>query len=401
MKILFVIPTLKDGGAEKAMSNLTTHLPENVEADILINSISDHDFPTDANIISLGMPPSKNMGIMYQFFSMVKRILKLYTLKRKKDYDVCISFMDSANIANILSGNKYTKVLCSVRISLNICESMLPEYKYIIIPLIKLLYNKADEIIAVSSGIRKELIEDFGIRADKVVTIENGCDMQMLISQADEPWDEEDNVLKGKKLVVTAGRLSEQKGQWHLIRAFSKVIEEEKDAVLLILGAGPLKSYLEQLTKKLGVQGEVIFKGFVQNPYKYVAKADVFVLPSLYEGYPNAMAEAACLGVPCMATDFRTGSREILAPDLVDNEKEIKEVYLAQYGILTPVCSGTHYHGQEALEPAEVRMADAIMILLGDKGKRKYYAAKSMERSRELGIESVIQKWMQLVSNIK
>ena len=63
MKILFFISTLENDGAERAMSNITMHLPEDVEADILLNSVSDHDFPTKAHVISLGMSPNSKKGI--------------------------------------------------------------------------------------------------------------------------------------------------------------------------------------------------------------------------------------------------------------------------------------------------------------------------------------------------
>lgn len=397
MKLLFVIPTLKDGGAERAISNITTHLPDDVEADILINSISDHDFPTDANIICLGMPASKNMGILYQLAAMLRRIHKLKKLKRKNRYDACISFMDSANVANVLSGIKYTKVIGSVHTSVQRASVKSLQYKYIVSPLIRLLYNKSDAIVAVSTGIKKELVEGFGLSDNKVFIIENGCDISALKEQAEESWDAEDNLLEGKRIIITAGRLSEEKGQWHLIRAFGRIAEEEKNAVLVILGAGPLENYLKQAAIQCGIQDKVIFKGFVQNPYKYIAKADGFILSSLYEGYPCAMMEAVCLGIPCIATDFQTGAREILAPELVGDKTKIENVYPAQYGILTPVCSGKQYEGKEELEKAEIRLAESIKLLLDDEEMRKQYALKSMEKSEELKIENIVKRWMDLV----
>lgn len=395
MKILFIIPTLKNGGAEKVISDVTSHLPENVDADILINSISDLDFPTGAKIISLGMVQSKKMGLFYQFIVMMKRITKLYRLKRDNHYDDCISFMDSANIANILTGKKYSKVIISVRTSIKKAADMRPEYKYIVSPLIKLLYNRADKVIAISPGIRKELVEEFGLQDNKVVTIENRCDISLLKQQAEEAWDSEDELLEGKNLIVAVGRLVDSKGQWHLIRAFRSVCEKDATAVLLILGDGSLNNYLRQVANNCGVSEKVIFKGFVKNPYKYIAKADVFVMPSQFEGYGNALAEAICLGIPCIATDYHTGAREMLAPELVDDAKKIDEVYLAQYGILTPLCSGFKYKGREELEDSEKKMAEAILLLLQDAEKKKHYTAQSVERSKDLGFEGTITKWMQ------
>lgn len=398
-KILIVISSLRNGGAERVVSNLTMSFPENWDIDILLNNGKRIEYPYRGKLLTLELDGENNMSsLIFHLKLLYKRVKKLKELKKTGKYDACISFMDSANIANILSGNKYTKVIGSVHINVRKHGDGLRQYRYTINPLIRLLYNRADAIVAVSSGIRKELIEGFGLQDDKVVTIENGCDISAIRQQAEEEWDEEDDLLKEKKLVVTAGRLTEQKGQWHLIRAFSRVIEKKQDAVLLILGAGPLENYLKQVSGELGIQDKVVFKGFVHNPHKYIAKADVFVVSSLYEGYGNVVAEAVCLGVPCIATDYHSGARDILAPALVNDMKEINEVYQAQYGILTPVCSGAQYEGKEELEIAEVKMAEAINLLLENEEKRKYYVAKSAERSKDLGIESVIQKWMQLVT---
>ena len=396
-KILLVISSLGVGGAQRAASNLTMDFPDDWEIDILVNSVKKIEYPYRGNLLTLGFEGQNDMSsLIFHVRLLCRRVIRLRRLKKMGKYDACISFMDSANVANILSGNKHTKVIGSVRTSVHKCGEMSLKYRYTIKPLIKMLYNKADAVVAVSSGVRRELME-LGVKEEKVITIENGYNLSLMKQQANEPWDEKDGLLTGKKIVVTAGRLSEEKAHWHLIRAFCNVSKKEKDAVLLILGTGPLENYLKQIAVKNGISDKVIFMGFVHNPYKYIAKADMFVMPSLFEGYPNAMAEAICLGVPCVASDFHTGAREMLAPELVDNKKEIDAVYPAQYGILVPLCSGTQYEGKEELESAEIKMADAITMLLEDEEKKKNYSVKSVERSKDLGIECAVQKWIQLI----
>lgn len=397
-RILIVISSLGQGGAERVVSNLTLNFPKDWKIDILLNNDKRIDYPYRGRVLSLRLDKENNMSsLLFHARLLCRRVRKLKRLKKTKRYDACISFSDSANIANILSGNKYTKVIGSVHINVHKHGEGLWQYRLTVNPLIRMLYNRADAIVAVSSGIKNELIKEFHLKDDKVITIENGCNIKALKQQAKGLWDKEDSVLEGKRLLVTAGRLTEQKGQWHLIRAFSKVIEKENDVVLLILGAGPLENYLKQLVGQCGIQDKVIFKGFVSNPYKYINKADAFILSSLYEGYPYAMTEAVCLGIPCIATDFQTGAREILAPGLVGDKMEIEDVYQAQYGILTPVCSGKQYEGKEELEIAEVKMADAITMILSDEEKKRYYASKSVECSKDLGIDQMIEKWIQLV----
>ena len=182
-----------------------------------------------------------------------------------------------------------------------------------------------------------------------------------------------------------------------MIRAFKEVLKKEQQVKLFVLGIGPLERYLKQLTEELDLKGHVFFKGFVKNPYQYIARSQVFVMPSMYEGFPNALAEAACLGVPCVATDFHTGAREILAPDISVQEGMIEKITEAEYGILTPICSGIQYRGREPLEYQEKCLAKAILMLLHDNEKRAEYAMKSRLRSMNLGIDGAVQKWVDII----
>ena len=394
--VLFVIPYLYNGGAERALSNITTHFPKDWEIDILVNSDKVKDYPFRGNILSLGIDKEpRTSSVFFQFGVFLKRVAALYKLKRKGRYCACISFLDSANIANILSGKKYCKTLVSVRASL-LEQNRLPQYKYIVNPLVKIFYNHADRVVAVSEGIRKELTGYFGIAQEKVVTIENGYDILHILKRAEELLqDEEKEITRKNEIIITSGRLAEQKAQWHLIRAFSEIAKSDPDVRLLILGIGPLEQYLKQLAEELYIADKVIFVGFTDNPYKYIAQADVFVLPSLYEGFPNALAEAVCLGIPCIATDFHTGAREILAPELIENEQAISHIAMSEFGIITPVCSGEKHAAGEKLEESETELVRAMEQILYNPDLRRHYAAKSRERSKDLAIENVIQKWIE------
>ena len=120
-KVLFLISKLTGGGAERALCNLTLGFPKDVEIDILVNSESDEDYPHAGNVISLGMPKRNKLSLGYQMIALIRRYYMLVKFKKSKNYDACISFMDSANIANILTGKKYCKTILSRRSWLNIC----------------------------------------------------------------------------------------------------------------------------------------------------------------------------------------------------------------------------------------------------------------------------------------
>src|SRR5699024_3823992 len=103
---------------------------------------------------------------------------------------------------------------------------------------------------------------------------------------------------------VTMGRLSEEKDQEKLIRAFEKVYQERKDIRLFIIGDGPLKYRLNEVIDELQLKEAVYLLGQKENPYPYLQQADCFVLPSNYEGQPVVLYEALILQKPIIATDI-------------------------------------------------------------------------------------------------
>jgi glycosyltransferase involved in cell wall biosynthesis len=114
-----------------------------------------------------------------------------------------------------------------------------------------------------------------------------------------------------QRRIITVGTLKSQKNQALLIRSFAR-LRETGAAKLMILGSGPLESELKQLATSLGIADDLIFPGFAANPWPYYASAKLFVLSSDYEGYPNVLVEAMRAGLAVVATDCKSGPREIL-----------------------------------------------------------------------------------------
>ena len=396
-KILFVIESLCDGGAERVLSNITMHFPPDWHIDILVNDESLIKYPYKGNILSLSKPCQKRF-IGY-IGNILNRLLYLRKLKKNNDYMACISFLDSANISNVLSGNKYCKTIVSIHGDI-MAEILF--YKFFSRPVARFLYRYADRVIVVSKEIEWKLIHYLKIPSERVKTIENGFDCEWIAEKMNEvpkrgiSIDELTDIKQ--KIVVTVGRLVDVKGQWHLIRAFVNVIKKIEHVTLLIIGDGDLKQYLEAMIIKCNLNKRVTLVGYSDNPFWYLSKADLFVLPSLCEGYPNALAEAICCGVPCIAADVHSGPREILAPVLDNVGERVNDISEEEYGILVPACSGRKYKGNEALEPAEQKMAEAIIMLLSDDKKREYYSQKSLQRSRDLNIKRVIEQWIDVIS---
>lgn len=97
---------------------------------------------------------------------------------------------------------------------------------------------------------------------------------------------------------------------------------------------------LEEMTKDYGLENDIFLMGVVKNPYAVSRNCDVFVFPSMYEGMPNALVENMVCGLPVIATDFRSGAREILAPGTDYSFQNSENIEMAEYGIIVPVCSG-------------------------------------------------------------
>lgn len=171
-------------------------------------------------------------------------------------------------------------------------------------------YPWADRLVAVSDGVADSLSEVLDVPREEIVRIYNPVvsdDLKAKSSQhADHTWfDGEDPVL------LNVGRLTEQKNQALLLEAFSRV-RDRSDAKLIIVGKGKKERSLRDLAEALGIEDHVDIVSWVDNPYAFMASADVFVLSSRHEGLPTVLIEALACGCQVVSTDCPSGPREIL-----------------------------------------------------------------------------------------
>lgn len=400
-KILFVITMLGGGGAERALCNLTFAMPPDIEFDILVSYESDYDYPHKGNVISLGMAPIGKLTVPFQIKSFFKRIAALRRLKKSRHYDACISFMDSANIANILTGKRYCKTIVSVRN--NIKENRSLSYRFLIGTFVKMLYNRADVVTAVSQGVKNSLIKDYGIKKDKIKVITNGFDTESIRQLSHK--EIESTAIKGfienSFVFVAMGRLCGQKAQWHLIRAFAELCKrtnaDEKKIKLLIMGKGSDREYLEKLIECYGLTDKIMIAPFQTEPFGIISRCSVYVMTSMFEGYSNALCEAVICGLPCITTDFQTSAREILAPNTAVAYRNVDNMECAEYGIIVPVCSGKRYDGAQPLEKAELLLTEAMQELVENKALYEEYKQKTKYRSTQLDISEKVKEWIALL----
>lgn len=400
-KILLVVSTLNTGGAQRAFANMSMEFSAKWDCDFLLNDAQNISYPYSGRIIDLGMKPTEDKtGILYQLNVLIRRYLKLRKLKQSGDYVACISALTSANAVNVLTGNHYCKTVISVRIFMSKMLQDERGYKrWLKKWTMRCLANKADYVVAVSESARQDLVWNFNVKPEKAVAIHNGYILDNIRSLAAEALSEEQLswFRQDVKTIVSVGRLVEEKGHDHLIRAFHMVKERIPDVRLLILGKGEEEANLIRLIDEYHLDEDVVLCGFVKNPYKIVSKCDLFVLPSHYEGFPNVLAESLCLGVPAVATDCDSGAREILAPDTEISYKITHGFEEAKYGILCPVCEAETGCADDQIRVRENDMAEAMIHMLQNQDVYKHYQEMTGERADQLSMKNVMRQWINLI----
>lgn len=178
---------------------------------------------------------------------------------------------------------------------------------------IRFFYQRADAVVVPSEGVRRDLIDSFGLPEDLVQVIHNpvvGTDLEELAAKPVEwPWPirADDPV----PVVIGVGELSARKDFAVLVQAFAQV-RSKRPCRLLLVGEGRQRKNLERLAAELGIADDVAFTGFVPNPYPYIRRANVLALTSRWEGMGVVLAEALGLGTQVIATDCPSGPREVL-----------------------------------------------------------------------------------------
>ncbi|MDN5869667.1 MAG: glycosyltransferase [Nitrococcus sp.] len=173
-------------------------------------------------------------------------------------------------------------------------------------------YRRLDRVVAVSEGVAEDTRRITELPASKVTVIRNPVITAALARLAAEPVMHPWLCSPTAPVILGAGRLTRQKDFPTLIHAFAR-LRRERPAKLVILGEGKDRRALQALTAELGIGADVDLVGHVSNPYAWMAKADLFVLSSIWEGSPNVLTEAMACGTPALATDCPSGPRELFA----------------------------------------------------------------------------------------
>jgi glycosyltransferase involved in cell wall biosynthesis len=377
MKVLFLIPHVSDGGAEKILSDLSFNL-ELGELSLVVFERK-QGYPFQGRLISMELPIEKHSPLA-RCFGFLRRSLRFKRLLRKEHPDCVVSFMGEANFINALVAPRPVLTVHNHLSSISHVRSKLETTVFNL--LLRTLYRRAT-IVAVSEAVKDDLVTNFGIPEKRIVVIRTAVETDDVQRKAAEeaacPWD------RSVPVIVTAGRLHPQKGQWHLLRAFAEV-RKQIPCRLAILGTGELEGYLRDLAKDLGIETDVYFMGWQANPFKFLARGDVFILPSVSEGLPLVLLEAMACRLPVIATDCPGSSREIVSPE--DRE---------ECGLLVPAVDERLYKAAEPLTSAERAMADAILRLLRDPALREKLISAGLVRLKDFNRATYLEKYRQVI----
>ena len=291
-------------------------------------------------------------------------LLPLREYLRSRGPDILYSMMTEPNLIAIAASwlsRSDTRIIISEH---NTLSRSIDSYKDRLIARgAWLTYPSADHVVAVSEGVRRDVLTHTRLRPDSISMIYNPVRVDSIRERGTEPvdhkWFRDDSL----EVILSGGRHEPQKGFDTLLRAFTNL--ERDDARLVLFGEGPETEALQKQAQALEIDERVSFPGFVENPYSYMSAADVFVLSSEYEGFGLVLIEAMACGCPVVSTDCESGPSEIL-----DN---------GSYGPLTPVGD-------------DDALAAAIERMLEDPSDSETL----YRRASEYSIEAAIEKYDRL-----
>jgi glycosyltransferase involved in cell wall biosynthesis len=372
IKVLFTVPILGSGGVGRVLSNLLSHLNKKKFETFLILCKKEGPYlDTRLRHIPTFHLHSKGEGL----FTLLKEIWAMANIIRREKPEVVLSMLTRANLTAILaarlSGVK-TLVIISERSNLTMVLKAGSKIRSLLLRLgVKIFYRYADYIVAVSDNVKNDLIKNYGIAADKIKTIYNPVNIEQISLMASDIVDYPK--FQGKMpLIIAVGRLAPEKGYFFLLKAFAQV-RRILPCKLIILGDGGERGSLERLARDIGVLEDVAFLGFQQNPYKYMARADIFVLSSLYEGFPNVVLEAMACGTPVIATHCPGGIQEIITNGV--------------NGILVPIGD-------------EKALSNAILRVLNDSKLRKRLAQQGRKRVEDFALKKKVKEYEEMLEEI-
>lgn len=347
-KILFFICTLDDGGAQRVVSILASKLVKlGFGVEILKYYKGNNIYPLSDEVKVTCVEEQTQTNNIFKNLRWMSR----YFIN---NCDIIISFLASYNMLALLANKGRKPIIVADRNDPNIVpkNSIIRYFR-------NRLYKKADCVVLQTKQ-NKEYFEPYV--AEKSIVIENPMNLSGVVGRA---------LLANKeKTIVNVGRLAPQKNQIMLINAFARITDEFNNYKLLIYGDDDSsKEQLQSRINELNLNERVILKGRSLNVIEDISKSELFVLSSDYEGMPNALIEAMCIGLPVISTKV-SGSAELI----IDGEN----------GFLVDI-------GNES------QLAEKMKLILSSKDLMNKLSTNATNISKIVDVDVVSSKWKKLI----
>ena len=375
--VTLFINSLTSGGAERVLSVIITELiRQNIAVTLLcIEKDNVYTLPKEVNIIYLSKLTKHDSNIK-KFLYLPYLALKLKRHIRENNIPLIQSHIYRANFSNLLAkvfGANHKVEVVEV-ISINHFKNQSLSAK-INLRLIKLLYKYADLVIFKAQRMKEEFLKEVP-NIKNYTVINNPYDIEKIEHLAHEKID--DFIFNpDKKYIINVGRLSSQKKQISLIETLAQL---DDTIELIIIGEGEEQQNLEDAIDKYTLKNRVYLLGRKDNPFKYIAQADVFVLASNGEGFPNVIVEAMITATPIISTDCISGPREILAPTTDINFQLKKDIEIAENGILYPIGDNS-------------ALVKAINTFFTNRELEENYKKRGPLKAKEYSLERIITQY--------
>ena len=382
-KIAVVISALRFGGNATSAVNIARCLSDHYDVTLIVHERVDQ-IPYEGKLISLECPVQS--GLAGKVMINIKRLIRLKRIARKQRFDYMFIILPISNILN------YARYGCTKIVSCRHFGDLQTHlYQY------TMMTRTSDAMVFNSKAQMAYFAEKHPELKQKCYAIYNILNIDRVTSLKDEPIEEDvAEFMKDHKCVMTTGRLADSKGLQNLLKSFAIVVKKEPDTRLVMLGDGELKGKVGELISDLHLDGSVMLPGFKKNPFKYISRANVFVLPSFYEGFPNMLIEAMACGTPVIATDCPTGPAEIMRA----NAKEGNVV--TDYGYLIRFIPEQDSSWDAAdIRPVHEEFAKAIIHVLYNDKLAHQFVSNAYNRIQDFKEEVISDSWCRLLDKYK
>lgn len=349
MKVLFLIPSLGAGGAERVLVKLANELSLcdlfSVSVKVLFaGGALENELNQKVNYSNVF---SKSFRGNIHLFKLLPPNI-LFSNIINEHYDLIVSYLEGPT-TRIVSGctDSKTRIINWIHTSATTKKVFLKSYRNE--KEFTRCMNKYHATVFVADDCRKTFTDIFPKIKLKDYVLYNPIDEKRILHNAKK---ETINLPKNQFNIVSVGRLMKVKGFERLIKIIKKLIDSGMDVSLNILGEGPERDNLEKLVLEYNLSKHVFLHGFKRNPYPLIQASDLYVCSSYREGYSTSVVESLILGTPVVTTDC-AGMTEILG-------------YNQEYGLIVENDIDSLYH--------------AIYCLLNDKNKYIYYKKQAIDR---------------------